>query len=129
MKASTRPPMSWRFIPLRDRRLPSEEQSVFTLRPMSLGERASTRDELARVQVTPDGTRTVQSRTSQVSARIARDHIVSIENFPAGAPQEWPSTVEAREKFLDQLDDDVVLEIGNEVYERSRFGPGDPAKN
>jgi hypothetical protein len=129
MKASTRPPMSWRYVPLRDRGLPAEEQTAFILRPMTLPERAAAHDELARVQVAPDGTRTVQARTRQVAARLAREHVTAIENFPGGAPQPWPTTDDDRQKYLELLDDDVVLELGNEIYERSRFGPGDPAKN
>jgi hypothetical protein len=117
-KAVKRPAESWVYVLKADRDLPMEEQSRFTLRPMTHNERAAAHDDLVRTRVSPDGDKTVQARTRQQALVIALRHIVSIENFPSENPQPWPATTEARAAYVEQLDDEYVLELGNEVFAR-----------
>jgi hypothetical protein len=81
-----RPAESWAFVLDGDRALPTEQQTRFTLRPMTINDRAAARDDLTRELVGPDGTRIIQRRTRQHSLMLALSHIVAIENFPVGAP-------------------------------------------
>lgn len=122
-----RPAESWPYVLKIDREAPSEQQSRFVLRPMTQGERAAMRDEIARVHREKDGARSVISRTNRVGVEIALAHIVSIENFPAGAPQPWPADAADREKYLEMLGDSWLQEIADEVWEKSTAG--DDVKN
>lgn len=61
-------------------------------------------------------------RVFRNAGEIVVTHVVSIENFPARSPQPWPKDREDRERYLEQLDDDDVLELGNEVWVRSTLG-------
>ena len=121
-KKKSRPAESWTYLLVSDRELPIEEQSRFTLSPLTQAERAAIQDDLARTHVATDGSKSVVARTRRQGLSIALDHIVAIENFPAGAPQPWPKDREGRETYLEMLDDDFVQEIGNEVFERSSVG-------
>lgn len=121
---------SWSYVLKDDRVLPLEQQSRFILRPLSQAERATVRDAMNRVVSTSTGELT-ENRTWQVTHGLALSHIVSIENFPAGAPAPWPNRMSERERYLEQLDDDYVLEIGNEIWVKSTLTPeeGEAAKN
>lgn len=131
-KAKKRPAESWTYVLEADRALDAAQQSRFVLSPMTYAERAAIRDDLLR------GEGNV-SKVFRNAGTIAIEHLVSIENFPAGEPQPWPADRAARERYLELLDDDDVLEIGNEIWTRSALGyrdkdteplrDGDVAKN
>lgn len=126
-KKAPRPAESWTYVLVADRELATEEQSIFTLSPLSQAERATVRDELARIQTQQDGTKSIISRSHRQGWEIALRHIVSIENFPAGSPEPWPKGDVERRKYLEALDDGFVQELGNEVWARSELG--DDLKN
>ena len=113
---------SWRYIPLSDRDLAVEEQTTFRLRPMSQAERVTAFDDASRTVVQTDGSQAIIGRERQVALRLCLNHIESIENFPAGAAERWPDGREARERYLEQLDDEIVREVGNEIFARSTAG-------
>lgn len=117
---ASRPAESFTYIPIADRALPVEQQSRFTLRPMTLTERAAARDNMSRTQVR-DGERTIASRSRQLAVELTLNHLLAAENFPAGEPKPWPADAPLadRQAYLELLGDDLVNEIGNEVYIRS----------
>jgi hypothetical protein len=129
-KQAKRSAESWTYVLEADQRLPVEEQTRFTLKPMTGAERAQFVDDLVRTSVAPDGSQTVMRRTQQNARELCLTHIERIENFPAGSngsAMAWPKSREEREAYLEQLSDDDVMELGNEVYVRSTAGPD--AKN
>lgn len=129
-KQAKRAAESWVYVLEADRTLPPEEQTRFTLKPMTQSERARFVDDLVRTSVAEDGSQTVMRRTQQNALELCLTHIERVENFPAGsngASQQWPKSRSDRERYLDQLSDDDVMEVGNEVYVRSTAGPD--AKN
>lgn len=129
-KAKKRPAEAWTYVLKADRTLPLDQQSRFTLRPMVYAERAMVQDDFLRSETRPDGTRVDISRVYRNAGEIALEYIVSIENFPAGAAQAWPATRAERERYLEMLDDEQVLELGNETWIRSSMGiDGDAIKN
>jgi hypothetical protein len=118
---------SWRYIPLSDRALPPEQQTVFRLSPMTQAERVGTHDAITRTIIEPDGTQTIVRRMRQVTYALCLEHIESVENFPPGAPQAWPATAAERATYLEQFDDAAIEELGNEIYDHSSVGA--PEKN
>lgn len=121
-KAKKRPAEAWTYILKSDRALPQEEQSRFTLRPMTYVERAALLDDLQRTDIERDGRVIETMRVHRNAWALALAHIVAVENFPAGEPQPWPEDRAAREHYMDQIDNDDVLEIGNEIWTRSGLG-------
>lgn len=107
-KAKKRPTEAWTYVLEADRSLDPSEQSRFVLAPMTYAQRAAVRDGM-----------TQGDRVYRSAGEIALDHILSIENFPSDDPRPWPAEREERRKYLELLDDDDVLEIGNEVWARS----------
>lgn len=121
-KATKRPAEAWVYLLKDDLTLPPEQQSRFTLRPMTYVERAAVHDDFLRVETLPDGTRVDVSRVYRNAWEVLIEHLVSIENFPAGEPQPWPTDRAARERYLEMLDDEMVLELGNEIWAKSTIG-------
>lgn len=119
-----RPAESFAYVLKADRALPIEQQSRFVCRPMTQAERQALRDDVNRRVECPDGSRMVVSRTRQVAREVVLEHVVAIENFPAGEPLDWPvgKSREERAKYLEMLDDDAVFELGNHIFERSDVG-------
>ena len=126
---------SWRYVARLDRNLPIEEQTVFVLTPLLQGERVKVWDNASWVQQGPGGTQVLMPRTYQAAYELCVDHIADIENFPAkvksgetgvyaypdGAPKQYPfgGSADEKLKYLDQFDDLTILEIGNEIRDRS----------
>jgi hypothetical protein len=111
---------SWIYVTKADRELPKDQQSRFTLSPMTAAERDVAQDTLS----------SGAAGTREYARKIARDHIVSVENFPVGEPKPWPEKSADREAYLATLHDDDVLAIGNEVWVRSSLGADEePLKN
>lgn len=130
-RATAAPAEAFRYTPIADRELALEQQSHFTLRPLTLNERAAARDNMTRVQVR-DGERLIVQRSRQLAVDLTLAHLVSAENFPAGDPKPWPAdgSLTERRAYLELLGDDLVNELGNEVYDRSTLEhDGGAAKN
>lgn len=126
-KSITRPAESWTYILKADRELAPAEQSQFTLRPLTQVERATVRDEIARIQTARDGTKSVISSSQRQGIEIAAGCIVGVENFPSDGPKAWPSERDPQRKYLELLSDDSVQELANEIWEKSTIG--DVVKN
>jgi hypothetical protein len=120
--AQKRAAESWRYVLKSDESLPPEQQSVFVLTPLNVIERAEARDGMVRRVVGATGETTVSQRDKRLSVEFCLSHIREIENFPAGAPKPWPDTSDERLRYLDQLDDSAVQELGNEIWVRSELG-------
>jgi hypothetical protein len=120
----TRLAESWNYTPRADRApgVASEHQTVFRLRPMTGPERAAAHDDVTRTVLQGDGSTAVVSRERQVARQICINHIEAITNPPAGAPATWPDDRAARERYLDGFDDELIREIGDEVFTRSAIG-------
>jgi hypothetical protein len=115
---------AWTYTPIADRddAIPVEQRTVFRLRPLAQAERVAALDEVARTVITNDGTTTIQKRERQVSYGLCLTHIEAVEHFPPDAPKPWPDTEKERKEFLNTIDDDVVHEVGNEIFDRSSIG-------
>lgn len=122
-KATKRLAGSWSYVLLEDRALPVDQQSRFTLSPLTGAERERTADEVTQYELLTDGSRRAITRMRQVARRLCVTHIAGVERFPSDAPEAWPEKLDAREKYLELLADDQVFEIGNEIYNRSALGP------
>lgn len=114
-----RPASSWTYVLSVDEDKPVEEQSRFLLRPLTVSERAAIRDDIARVHTAADGSQVTTTRTYGQGIEIVLEHVVSIENFPAGAPEPWPEAIAERRRYLEGLDDAWIQEIANEVWAKS----------
>lgn len=110
---------SWTYVLQRDKATPLEEQSGFTLRQLTGAERDALIDNLARRRTLRDGTVETMQRSRQEARELCLSCIVSIDRFPSEGPQPWPADAEAREQYLEMLDDDDVYEIGNAIYAHS----------
>lgn len=126
---------SWRYVPIQDRALPKEEQTVFILTPLVQGERVKVWDGASWVQQGPRGEQVIMPRTYEQAYQLCVEHIADIENFPAqvkqgesgmygyppGAPKQYPAAGTPVEKlrYLDEFDDLLILEIGNEIRDKS----------
>jgi hypothetical protein len=124
-KAVKRTAESWHYVLKADRELPPEQQTTFTLRPLTQGERAWVSDNIARTHFKPDGSRESVGRTHQLTRDLCLTNIEAVENFPAGENRKWPEGREDRERFLEDLDDAALLEVGNEIWIRSSMGPAE----
>lgn len=118
---------TWRYVLVSDQALPPEQQSGFTLRPLTQLERADVRDNMTRFVTVPEGGRVAVARDHRLSVELCVSNIVAVENFPAGAAEPWPEGKAARFAYLEQLDDAYVQEIGNELWLKATLG--DDAKN
>lgn len=126
-KAKQRSAESFRYVLVGDRELPPEQQTTFVLNPLTGPERARVRDEAVVTVVAPTGERRIIDRTYQQSRETVQAHLVSIENFPLGAPKAWPTKLSEQAAYMDLFDDGDLLELHNELFTRSWLG--DDAKN
>lgn len=94
---------------------------------MAQTERVVARDDVARTVILEDGSQMVVGRERQVAIAICLHHIVEVQNFPAGVAEPWPESRAARVAYLETMDDELVRELGNEVFTRSTIG--EPEKN
>ena len=119
MKAILRPTGTQKYIPFSDRTLPPEEQTVIYYKPLTAGERAAAFDNLSVSELQESGKLLQRSQAWQVHRELCLTQIERVENFPAGAPQPWPTDAAARETYLEQFDDFVVNEIGAAIRDGS----------
>lgn len=110
---------TWDYVLRDDRKLPAEEQSRFTLRPLTQEERQRYQDRLVSKIENADGVRETVFRSNTSAFQIALSNIVSIENFPAGEPMPWPESRADRIKYVSMLSDAYVIEIGDEIWGKS----------
>lgn len=118
---------SFRYVLKSDQSLQATEQTVFVLNPLSADERDRLIDEAVVTRTLPDGSKEAVDRTRQQSRGTVLAHLAGVENFPVGAPREWPKAIEDRKNYLNELADDDVLELHNELFRRSWLG--DEEKN
>lgn len=100
-----------RYVPRDDRALPPEEQTTFLLTPLTLDERAGAYDTISTTVLDPSGTQTQRSGVWRQSVELFVTHVIGIENFPAGAPEPWPATREARLTYMEQIDILIIGEV------------------
>jgi hypothetical protein len=121
---------SWSYVLQADRALEPDQQTRFTLRPVIAADRDRIRDNLMWTQIHADGSQTKVRRTRQTARVVALEHIVSVDNFPVGAPLPWPKDRGEREAYLAMFDDNDIEELGDEIWARSTIGPDEePLKN
>jgi hypothetical protein len=123
--ASERPRLTgaWKYVLISDRSVPADQQSTFTLLPLTAGERDFYRDHYNSHVASGNGGGPEQvNNVSQTARSICLTHIEAVDNFPAGKPRAWPAGKDERAEFLDRLHDAHVVELGVEVFTRSFLG-------
>lgn len=118
---------AFRYTLVADRQLEPTEQTVFTLNPLTAPERRRLVDESTVTRVLPDGTREIIERARQQAWENVRSHIVSVENFPVGQAKLWPKSRDEQDAYLNEFEEDAILEMHNELFRRSWLG--DDVKN
>jgi hypothetical protein len=124
MQARRRQVELWWYVPIADRALPPEQQSRFRLSPLSQAERLRMLDDMSWLRRS-DGEVIIQSRANTVALELVRDHLEETGNFPATAPAPWPASGTAAERvaYLEQFDDEVLIELAMEIRRRSVLEP------
>lgn len=107
-----------------DRVLPAVEQSVFTFRPLTQGERMRAMDTVEVVHIEGSGERQIRFRTFEQARETVLACLVSAENFPVGEPVPFPAngTREERSRYLNMIDDYDVYRLGEHVFDHSTLG-------
>jgi hypothetical protein len=124
-RAVKRPAESWTYILRDDRELSADEQSVWTLKPMTHIERAEALDNLVRTHIGAGGEKTVISRSKQQAFEIVLTHLVAVRNFPARAGKPWPAKETERVAYIEQMDDAHVRELADEIFDKSTLAGDD----
>jgi hypothetical protein len=116
-KKYARPAEAWTYVLYPDRALPLDQQSRFTLRPLTQAEKLAMLDGLNWVNVHTDGTQEVMPRAYSQALELCLSHIDGVENFPNDGPIAWPAKGSDRQKadYLAMLSDMDILELGNEI--------------
>lgn len=127
MQKATRSAEVFTLVPKDDQSKPPAEQVTFHVRPLTQAERMHMYDEMVVTELKPDGARIRHDRSWQQARELVRDHVVQIDG--TNGLGKWPVSEAEREAFLEQLDDFVVFEVGNEIRERAatRPTPGNPS--
>lgn len=121
-KAKKRVTGGWTYIPESDRALPPNEQTVFHCKPLTSGERERLADESIQ-RVIEGGSIRVVSRMRSLAREIFLTNVTAIDRFPSDAPKAWPEKPDQRADYIEDMEDDLVFEVGNQIYDRSSFGP------
>lgn len=121
MQKATRKAEVFTLVPEEDKGKPPEQQVTFHVRPLTQSERMHMYDEMSVTEIKGDGTRVRHDRSWQQARELVRDHVIDIAGTNGMGP--WPVSETDRETFLEQLDDFVVFEIGNEIRERAAMRP------
>lgn len=101
-----------------DLELPADQQTIFTFRPMKQRERLAVLDDSGTISFQA-GERRINDRTYQQGYEIVLAHLEKVQNFPPGAPVDWPKTEAERIKYLERLSDIDIMLLGNAVIQRS----------
>lgn len=132
MKAPIRPKGTWTFITRDDLKLPANEQTRFTLLPLTLDQRMNAWDNLKWVN--DDGSMT--PKTFQQALHLCLMNVVDVENFKAPRagtedsetpdyevipfPKDGSET--QKRVFFERMADIDILLVGNEIRTRSTIG-------
>ena len=119
----------FKYVLPADRVLPAGEQSVFTFRPLTQGERMRATDTVEVVHVEGSGERQIRFRTFEQAREVVLACLIKVENFPSEEPIPYPGdgTREEKYRYLEMLDDYDVYRLGDHVIDHSTLGP--PEKN
>lgn len=118
-KSKKRPAEAWTYVLDADKTLPEAEQSQFTLRPLTFDEDAAYRDAIRG--------KDESGRVWRATIALLPDHIVSVDNFPAGNAKPWPASPAERKAYLEEIGVDGCFELGDQIFAHSRVS--DDAKN
>lgn len=123
-KKANRSAEQFKYVLPADRVLPPGEQSVFTFRPLTQGERMRAMDTVEVVHVEGSGERQIRFRTFEQARETVLACLVAVENFPVGEPVPFPVTGsrEERSNYLEMLDDFDVYRLGEHVFDHSTIG-------
>lgn len=146
MKKIIRQHGTWEYVPKADRNLPTEEQTTFVLKPLTQLERMEMWDSSSWIEHDEAGRSVIRRRSFELAREVCLSHISEVKNFPAREPlhdpgdastvigygaadhsEEWPKDEAQRIKYLEQMDDFVILELGNEIRDHSSLT--EPEKN
>lgn len=137
MKAPIRPKGSWTFICPRDRGLPPEEQTVFTLTPLNVAQRMRAWDSVNWVH--DDGR--IEPHKFRQALSLCLTNVADVTNFKVPRADTvdsekieydvlpFPKKGSDDEKltFFEWMHDLDVMQVGDEIRERSSIG--DAEKN
>lgn len=115
----------FKYVLPRDQKLPVEEQTVFTCRPLTQRERMRAMDNVEAVQIDGGtGEKQLRFRGFQQAYDIVLMCLVDVENFPAGDPIPYPGKEgrEEKERFLEMMDDFDVHALGDHIFDHSTIG-------
>lgn len=124
-RKSTRPTEPFTYILPEDKKLPAEEQTVFTCRPLSQQERMRAMDAMEVVQLDGrSGERQIRFRSFEQKREIALMCIIDVSNFPVGSPKPFPAKGDAEEKakYLAEMEDVDVYLVGEYIFDHSTIG-------
>jgi hypothetical protein len=133
MQPITRPTETWKFIHESDKALPEDQQTIFTLEPLSLTEEMAAIEAQQAIATNPvSGERVVRDRKWTAALEMFCAHVVDIENFPPGAnggARKWPrsGSIEERLEYASQFSSVVIYDIAQAIFNRGLLS--DDAKN
>lgn len=105
-----------------DRDLPAEQQTRFRCNHLTALERMRVYDRASWITTDKDGGQTLNSRSFEQAMDLVISHVQAIENFPVGAPAEWPEGRAERLRYLERMADLDVFEVGNAIRDQSSLG-------
>ena len=122
-----RSPESFTYVLQADRELSADQQTRFTLKPLTTAERHSLFERnTERIQQANGDVRLV-AHTISLAREVCLEHIEAIDRFPVDRPEPWPAKSKERQAYLEQFADTDLAEIYGVLFERSWLG--DDVKN
>lgn len=115
---------TWTFIHESDRDLPPDQQTIFTLEPLSLPEEMAVIEAQQAIATDPvTQERIVRDRKWTAALEVFCGHVVAIDNFPPGAngqAKKWPreGTPQERVEFAGQFSSVTIYDIAKEIFNR-----------
>lgn len=123
MQKATKSAEVFKLVPKEDQSKPPSEQATFHVRPLTQAERMHMYDEMHVVEHKPDGRVVRHSRNWQQARELVRDHVIQIDNTNGLGPWKADASDDEKEAYLEQIDDFVVYEIGDEIRDRAHMRP------
>lgn len=105
-----------------DRDLPAEQQTRFRCSHLTAAERMRVYDRASWITTDKDGAQALNSRSFEQALELVVTHVQKIENFPVGAPVEWPEGRAERLQYLERFADLDIFEVGNAIREQGSLG-------